>query len=76
MERTKHQRGNESGVLFFDGAAKQICYIMTWNLQSYDRLTTELRKLRLSYENRFGPSKNGGKVTIDLRKPFWPLQKT
>ena len=115
MERTNHQRGNESGVLFFDGSAKQISY-RSWlgnckvttdlrlSYESYDWVTIELRKpfwplqktwksydwltktvlapsknvnkLRLTYENRFGPFKKRKQVTIDLRFPFWALQKT
>ena len=44
--------------------------------QTYDWVTKVTIELRLSYENRFGPFKKRKQVTIDLRKPFWALQKT
>ena len=80
MKRTKHQRGNESGVLFFDGAAKQIFY-RSWlgNSKSYDWLTTELRKLRLTYDwvtiFHLDPSKNAKKLRLTYDFPFGPFRK-
>ena len=49
---------------------------MIWKLQNYDRLTTELRKLRLSYENRFSPLKQGWKRYDLVTKTVLTPQKT